>query len=136
MYLLGANKNVSLSRVMLCVLRKWWYIFLWFITQNSFWKNRHISKWFALLRFSFSKSEVKPMMKNYLLLMYIDLTQRATQLEKVRVIDRWYRLILPECPRTRRRASSWHEQLRSCSRNFIIVTTVRTLAEWILLMKK
>ena len=26
------------------------------------------------------------MMKNYLLLMYIDLTQRATQLEKVRAI--------------------------------------------------
>ena len=76
------------------------------------------------------------MMKNYLLLMYIDLTQRATQLEKVRVIDRRYRLILPECPRTRRGASSWHEQLRSCSRNFSIVTTVRTLAEWILLMKK
>ena len=47
-----------------------------------------LAKWFALLRFSFSRSEVKPMMKNYLLLMYIDLTQRATQLEKVRVIDR------------------------------------------------
>lgn len=35
------------------------------------------------------------MMKNYLLLMYIDLTQRATQLEKVRVIDRMIQVNTP-----------------------------------------
>mgnify|MGYP004439469791 CR=1 FL=1 len=34
----------------------------WELTKT----NWHIRKWFAILRFSFSKSEVKPMIKNYL----------------------------------------------------------------------